>query len=318
MKYPKRSQYKYAKKAYKIRNWREYEEGLRQRGDLTIWLSVGALACWKAQSNGKPGGQQIYSLLAIETAVTIRMVYHLALRQTEGFLSSVFQLLGLNLPVPDHTTISRRAKTLGKVTFSSPKENGPIHLLIDSTGLKIHVGHLRKPPKQRAWRKLHLAVDRKSGEILAAELTSSRTCDAARVPNLLKQIDNNLASVSSDGAYDTEAVYQAISAHSPNRNTKVLIPPPKNARLDVKSAAYLTDRNRHIRSIERVGRREWHKKSGYSKRSMVENTIFRYKTIIGTEMRARTLAGQRVEVLLACKVLNTMTNLGMPQSFLIG
>ena len=318
MMYPKRSQYKYSKKPYTVRNWPEYEAGLRRRGDLTIWLSEGALARWKAKSSGKPGGQQVYDKLAIETAVTLSLVYHLALRQTEGFLCSIFQLLGLNLPVPDHTTISRRAKKLGKVAFAAAKRSGPIHLLIDSTGLKIHVGHLRKPPKQRAWRKLHLAVDLKSGEILAADLTSSPTSDATQVPNLLKQVGDNLASVSGDGAYDTDAVYQAIAAHNPNRNTKVLIPPPKDARLNAEAAAYLKDRNRHIQSIARVGRKEWCKNSGYSKRSMVENSIFRYKMIIGRQMRARTLASQRVEVWLACKILNTMTNLGMPQSCLIG
>jgi len=316
--YPKRSQYKYAKKPYKIRNWREYEKALRRRGDLTIWLSEEALASWKAKASGKPGGQKVYDELAIETAATVRLVYHLPLRQTEGFLSSVFQLLGLSLPVPDHTTISRRAKKLGKLKFSVPRGNGPIHLLIDSTGLKIHVGRLRKPPKQRAWRKLHLAVDRKSGEILAADLTSSRASDASRVPNLLKQIDQNLVSVSGDGAYDAEAVYQAIAAHSPDRNTKTIIPPPKDAQLKSVPPPYLYDRNRHIRLINRVGRREWYKKSGYSKRSTVENTIFRYKLIIGQEMRSRTLAGQRVEVRLGCKILNIMTNLGMPNSCLIG
>jgi hypothetical protein len=314
VKYPKRSQYKYAKKPYKVRNWQEYEEGLRRRGDLTIWLSEEALRRWKAQTSGKPGGQQIYDNLAIETAVTVRMVYHLALRQTEGFLSSVFQLLGLNLPVPDHTTISRRGKLLGKVVFAPPKDNGPIHLLIDSTGLKIHVGHLRKPPKQRAWRKLHLAVDRQTGELLAADLTSSRARDAARVPPLLKQVDSELASTSGDGAYDTEDVYRAIASHNANRHTKVIIPPPRDARLSLEPAVYLQDRNRHIRSIGRVGKRVWIKKSGYSKRSMVENTVFRYKTIIGREMRSRTLAGQRVEARLGCRILNIMTSLGMPES----
>ena len=318
MNYPKRSQYKYAKKPYKIRNWQEYEEGLRRRGDLTIWLSEEALAGWKAEASGKPGGQRVYNELAIETAATIRLVYHLALRQTEGFLSSVFQLLELDLPVPDHTTISRRAKKLGKLKFSLPRGNGPIHLLIDSTGLKIHVGKLRKPPQQRAWRKLHLAVDRRSGEILATDLTSSRACDASRVPSLLKQIDENLASVSADGAYDSEAVYQDIAAHSPERNTKTIIPPPKDAQLKSFPPPHLYDRNRHIRSIDRVGRREWSKKSGYSKRSLVENTIFRYKLILGREMRSRTLAGKRVEVRLGCKILNTMANLGMPDSCLVG
>lgn len=160
MKDPKRSQYKYAKKPYRVSNWSAYEESLRSRGDLTIWLSEEALASWKAKTAGRPGGQRVYDKIAIETAITLRIVYHLALRQTEGFLDSVFRLLGVNLPVPDHTTMSRRGKLLGKIAFAPSKGSGPIQLLIDSTGLKIHVGALRKPPKRRAWRKLHLAVDR--------------------------------------------------------------------------------------------------------------------------------------------------------------
>jgi len=156
-----------------------------------------------------------------------------------------------------------------------------------------------------------------SGEILATDLTSSKASDASKVPTLLKQIDHSLNSVSGDGAYDSEAVYQAIAAHSPERNTKTIIPPPKDAQLKSEPLSHLYDRNRHIRSINRVGRREWFKKSGYSKRSLVENTICRYKLIIGREMRSRTLAGQRVEVRLGCKILNIMANLGMPNSCLV-
>jgi hypothetical protein len=225
--YPKRNQYKYAKKPYRVCNWPAYERGLRSRGDLTIWLSEDALASWKAKASGKAGGQQVYDKLAIETAMTIRMVYHLALRQAEGFLGSVSRLLGLSLPVPDHATISRRARRLGKLVFTRTSWQGPVHLLIDSTGLRIHVGNLRKPPKRRSWRKLHLAVDRKMGEILGAELTSSSAGDATRVPSLLEQVESTLASVSCDGAYDTEAVYQAIAGHDPDRRTEVLIPPPQ-------------------------------------------------------------------------------------------
>ena len=203
MTYPKRSQYKYAKKPYRVSNWPAYEKGLRSRGDLTIWLSEEALSSWKAKAGGKAGGQRVYDKLATKTAETIRMVYHLALRQTEGFLSSVFRLLELSLPIPDHTTISRRAKRLGKLVFTRTNWKGSVHLLIDSTGLRIHVGNLRKPPKRRSWRKLHLAVDRKTGELLGAELTSSRAGDATRVPSMLKQVESTLASVSCDGESTT-------------------------------------------------------------------------------------------------------------------
>ncbi len=315
MKYPKRSQYKYAKSRYRVRNWAEYEAGLQQRGDLTVWLSDDALDSWRAAPSGKPGGQRTYAEIAIEAALTIRMVFHLPLRQTEGFLRCLADLLEVDLPIPDHTTLSRRLQKLGEIRFRKLTTARPIHLLIDSTGLRIHVGHLQTPPKNRAWRKLHLAVEVGTGEIVASDLTRRRTHDCARVPVLLEQIDNRVASVSADGAYDTEGVYEAAHAQGEGRAVRVLIPPGRDAQLSPKPSAALKERNRNIRSIRRLGRREWHKRSGYSKRSMVENAIYRYKTIIGRGMRSRTWPGQRVEMRIACKILNTMTSLGMPDSY---
>ena len=315
MKYPKRSQYKYAKSRYRLRNWSEYEANLRKRGGLTVWLSDEALEAWRETPSGKPGGQRTYADIAIEAALTIRMVFHLPLRQTEGFLRCLAEMLEVDLPIPDHTTLSRRLKRLSEVQLRRRPTNRPIHLLIDSTGLRIHVGHLQKPPRNRAWRKLHLAVDADSGEIVASDLTSRRTHDSTQVPTLLEQIDQPLASVSADGAYDSKAVYEAAHGRGGGRAVRVLIPPGRNAQLSAKPSAALQERNRNIRSIRELGRREWHISSGYSKRSMVENTVFRYKMMIGRSMRSRTFDGQRVEVRLACKILNAMTHLGMPDSY---
>ncbi len=175
MKYPKRNQYKHAKSQYLVRNWPEYEAGLRRRGDVTVWLSDAALNAWRAPASGKPGGQRTYADIAIEAALTIRMVFHLPLRQTEGFLRSLAQLLEVELPIPDHTTLSRRLKKLDNIQFRRIPADQPIHVLIDSTGLRIHVGHVQKPPRNRAWRKLHLAVDAASGEIVASDLTTRWT-----------------------------------------------------------------------------------------------------------------------------------------------
>jgi hypothetical protein len=188
MKYPKRSQSKYAKSRYRVGNWSEYEAGLQKRGNLTVWLSDDALDSWRAETNGKPGGQRIYADLAIEAALTIRMVFHLPLRQTEGFLRSLVELLNVDLPVPDHTTLSRRLKKLGDIRCGRLTIGRPIHLLIDSTGLRIHVGHMQKPPRNRAWRKLHLAVDPDTGKIVAADLTTRRTHDCTQVPALLERV----------------------------------------------------------------------------------------------------------------------------------
>ena len=297
----------------------EYNEGLRRRGDLTVWFDEEAIANWKADKTGKPGGQRVYSDMAIETGLVVRMVYKLAYRQTEGFLHSIASLLGLGIEIPDHSTLSRRSRLLRKkLRIPKAASNQPIHLMIDSTGLRIHVGAIRKPPKQRAWRKLHIAVDRKTGNIVASELTASGARDATRVPALLTQIQAPLASVAADSAYDKEAVYEAIEAHSPGRRTRVVIPPQRNATLSQNSNTAMQERDRHIRAIERHGRREWYKLSGYTKRSMVENAVYRYKAIIGPEMRTRTLARQRVEHRIGCEILNKMTGLGMPDTYCAG
>ncbi len=153
--------------------------------------------------------------MAIETSLIVRMVYKLAYRQTEGFLHSMASLLGLGIEIPDYSTLCRRSRLLRKkLQIPKAASNQRIHLMIDSTGLRIHVGTARKPPKRRAWRKLHIAVDRKTGDIVASELTASRVRDATRVPALLTQIQAPLASSSADSAYDKEAVYEA------NRSTQ--------------------------------------------------------------------------------------------------
>ena len=255
MKYPKRSQYKYAKSQYRIRNWPVYEAGLRRRGDLTVWLSDAALDAWQAPASGKPGGQLTYSDLAIEAALTIRMIFHLPLRQTEGFLRSLGDLLELELPIPDHTTLSRRLKKLGDLNFRRLATDRPIHLLIDSTGLRIHVGHLRKPPKRRVWRKLHLAVNADTGEVLASDLTNRRTADCVRVPTLLDQIDDQVASVTADGAYDAGAVYEAARKKGDGHRVRVLIPPIQGAQPSSSRSPGQWERNRNIRSVRKLGRK---------------------------------------------------------------
>lgn len=242
------------------------------------------------------------------------MVFHLPLRQTEGFLKSLAGLLGLGLPIPDHTTLSRRLKKLGDIGSRRLASGQPIHLLIDSTGLRIHVGHLRKPPKRRVWRKLHLAVDADTGEVLASDLTNRRTADCARVHELLDQIEGQVVSGMADGAYDAGSAYEAAKNKGDGRRVRVLIPPIQGAQPSSSRSPGQSERNRNIRSVRKLGRREWCASSGYSRRSLAENAVFRYKAILGQAMRSRSLGGQRVEVNLACKILNTMTSLGMPDS----
>src|ERR671917_1476017 len=170
---------------YRIRNWPQYEAGLKRRGHLTLWLDEATIAEWQAPRRTTPGGQARYSDLAIELVLTLRLVFHLALRQAEGFTSSVLRLLGLDLPVPDHTTLSRRGRT-----FANHRPHvvphGPLHLLIDSTGLKLFGRGEWDGEKhgraRRSWRKLHIAVDAGTGEIVASALTDSGGDDAGERP----------------------------------------------------------------------------------------------------------------------------------------
>ena len=181
------------KTKYRIRNWREYERGLRSRGDVTIWLSEDAIAAWIPPKNGLRGGQRRYSNLAIRTALTLRVVFGLPLRQTEGFLNSLFSLMSRDLKAPDHTTLSRRNQIVA-VPPLTRAHDGPIDLIVDSTGLKIlgrgeWNAHKHKTSKKRRdWRKLHIGVDTE-GFIVAAELTASSRDDASTLPDLLAPLE---------------------------------------------------------------------------------------------------------------------------------
>src|ERR1700691_3311786 len=216
---------------FRVTNWRDYEAALRSRGSLTIWFTAKAIADWRAQPRATPGGQRHYSDLAIETALTLRAVFGLALRQTEGLVGSIMQLLGIDLPVPDHTTFSRRAGGL-KVLQKPRASSDPLHLIIDSTVLKLRgagewLFEKHGTAKRRAWRKLHIGIDAASGEIVAFDLTDKDVDDASDVPTLLDQLTQAPASFMADGAYDRTATYDAILARNPF--ARFIVPPCKGA-----------------------------------------------------------------------------------------
>ena len=210
-----------------------------------------------------------------------------------------------------------RIRAFRSVLVFGHDEKTPLHILIDSSGLAVHAGQLRRAPNSRDYRKLHLCVDEQSGEVIAGELTSKRARDSSRVASLVGQIDSPISSARADTAYDASGVYEAIENHSAHRSPRVLIPPRKGAQL-ASGPASSRQRNRNIAAQARLGKRKWHTESGYSKRSKVETPFHRYKAIVGSAMRARGLAAQRVEARIGCKILNTMTALGMPDSEMIG
>ena len=227
--------YHIGKMKFKVTNWAEYEAGLRRRGSLTLWITPQALAGWAAPHRKTRGGQPLYSDPSIETTLMLGMVFGLRLRQSGGLLSSVLAMMGLDLPVPDHTTLSRRARTWKPPARSSDRQHvadGPIHILVDSTGLKIYdagqwLEEKRGVKSRRGWRKLHLAVDADSGEIIAHSLTNQEAGDASQLEPLFDQIDDEINQFTADGAYDGYPTYDAVLRHS--ANARVVIPPRSKA-----------------------------------------------------------------------------------------
>ncbi len=304
------------KTKYRVGNWAEYDGALVRRGDVTLWLTPDAIATWAAAGVGRRSGQLQYSDLAIETALTLSLIFHLPLRQTEGFLTSIFGMLGVDLTAPDHTTLSRRGQHLA-LALRRARPGTSLHLIVDSPGLSIvgegewaaakHGGRGR-----RGWRKLHLGVDG-SRVIVACALTEPTADDAITGISLVDEVDGHLTRVTADPAYDTLAFYGAAGA----RGARVVVPPTKTASLS-RRGARSGARDRTIRRVKALGRRRWKKASGYHQQARVENTFFRYKSIVGDCLRARSSSGQRREAVLACNVLNRMTELGRPVSYRIG
>ena len=223
-KFHESRRHKFPKARYPVTNWPEYDAALVRRGSLTLWFTEEAVAAWRAPPTGKRGGQQIYSPIAIETSIALRLVFHQPLRQTEGLLRSIASGLELDIAIPDHTTLSRRASGLTIL----PKMVGhaePLHLLIDSTGLKIYgegewLDQKRGIRSPRRWRKLHLGVDADTHEIVAVELTPDDVGDLSVLPGLLDQVNAEIASLTADGAYDGAVVYDAVaSRHADDEKT---------------------------------------------------------------------------------------------------
>src|SRR6476619_1716192 len=294
----------------RVTNWGEYNEGLRQRGSLTVWFTDDAIAAWKAAPRTTPGGQPYYSDLAITTALTLRAVFRLALRQTEGLIGSILQLLGLDLPVPDHSTLSRRAETL-KVPRPQAG-SAPMHLLVDSTGLKLcgpgeWLTEKHGTKRRRAWRVLHLATDADTGRIVASVLTDKDADDGSQVGPLLDRIEGAVASVTGDGAYDRDDVYAAVAARHPA--AAVVVPPRANAVPSDAAESAPTQRDWHLRCIAERGRLGWQRASGYNWRALVESDISRWKRVIGEGLRSQTDGRQATEVAIATNVLNQMLDL---------
>lgn len=202
------------KTQYRVRNWAAYNAALVNRGNLTLWVDEEALHAWQYSGPTQRGAQYVYAEAAIQCVLTLRAVYHLALRAAQGLADSVFTLLQVSLPVPTYSTLSRRGAR-SEVRLSSLPASGPVHLVLDSSGFKVYGEgewkvHQHGWSKRRTWRKLHLGVDEATGEIVAAVASEAGVTDDDVVTDLVEQVARPIAQVSADGAYDKRKVYEAL------------------------------------------------------------------------------------------------------------
>lgn len=301
-------------KHYRVRNWKEYNTALVNRGSITFWVSEDSLGSWyqqtKAAGKGRPNK---YSDIAVETMLVLRQVYRLGLRQCQGFVKSLFEQMGILLDVPHYSRLSIRAK--GITLPALPRLSQAIHMVIDSSGLKVFGEGEWKVrqhgyDKRRTWRKLHIGIDESSRLIVSEMLTDNGCGDDKQLPVLLSEYGGKIKQVSADGAYDSHACFDEIASY----DAIATIPTQPNPKHKPKLLSELKRvRDKVAWAIQTKGREVWKRESGYHRRSLSENGFYRYKQVFGDKLRARCFENQAVEALLSCHLLNKMTLAGMPQ-----
>ena len=307
---------KIPKAKYRVTNWSDYDRGLVRRGDIRFWIDASIIADWIAPWRKCPGGQRRYSNTAIVATLTLGSVYRLPLRQAEGFVRSLFALMDVEIPVPDHTTLARRRRTVA-VDMHISAHPKPVDIVLDSTGLKFYGpgewDRAKHGERRRAWRKLHVSVDPASSEIVAHELTDSDTSDAAMAGPLAAGSGGNIRRVIADGAYDGQPVTDAIRAARPVKSPpKIVVPPPAKSIPPPGQAHGGSERERHCAEIAVHGRMTWQKDNNYGLRSLAETGIGRLKGHTGGILRARTFGAQQKGVAIDISVLNRQIRAAKP------
>jgi DDE family transposase len=300
------------KEKYRVCNWKEYNECLKTRGALTIWLAEDLVSGWIYEGQRKRGGKMIYSELAIQTCLVIRKVYHLPLRQTQGMMKSIARLMSISWQIPDFSTLSRRAAGL-KIPLAQVQAG--FHLVLDSTGLKVYGEgewkvRMHGWNKHRTWRKLHLGINRETQEIVMELLTPHTIDDAQAALTLMNANKTTIGSFTGDGGYDKSKLRKLLHKDK----ITAIIPPQHNALISDGSKEEIKSRDDDIGRIQEIGRTQWKQEILYHKRSRVEVAMFRYKTIIGNKLKSRKDENQQTEARLGCSILNKMASLGMPIS----
>ncbi|MDW3225544.1 MAG: IS5 family transposase [Paracoccaceae bacterium] len=300
----------WASAKYKTKNWSSYNDSLKRRGSLSIWFDPEMI--WTPPPSGKRGRQQQFSDAAIQTCLTLKVLFGIPLRQTTGFVQSLLRLAGLDWVAPDFSTLSRRQKKLN-VSLPYRGSKGPLNLLIDSTWIKVEgegEWNARKHggSKLCIWRKIHIGIDDETLELRAAEVTGSNVGDAPMLPELLNRIPSkqDIASVTADGAYDTRKCHEAIAA----RDARAVIPPRKNAKPWKPTSDGAIARNDAVNAQRYLGRTLWQRWSGYHRRSRVETKMHCMK-LLGQSLMARDFDRQVAEIQVRIAVVNRYTAIGI-------
>ena len=317
------------KKSYSVRNWNHYNKALVQRGNINFWISKDCLENWQSVGRtNKLGRPEEYSNIAIKTGLIVKYLFRLTFRAVEGFLSGLFEMLGIGLKAPNYTTLCKRQKDIDIKLPKTKNTKGGLNILIDSTGLKIYGEGEWKVrryswDKRRLWRKLHIAINDKSQTVEAFELTDLGAQDCEGMTMLINEIKKPINNCIGDGAYDKYSCYE----HADRLGFKLIAPPASNAvpsyelrqnyRLKKINKGAIEQRDNTIKKVLEYGKKDWKIQSGYHRRSLAETAMFRFKTLFGGKLYSRKFVNQQIEASIKCQILNNMTELGMPDSVAI-
>jgi transposase len=316
MRSPKKKPFSESRKhsKYKVTNWSEYNNILRNRGRIDFMIAENLANSWYEDSsnNRKPGRQRIYSDIAILQCLQIRYLFGLKLRQAQGFIDWIFKIAGFDLKCPDYTTLSIRAKRLDITILNKNYDKEFSHIIMDSTGIQTYTGNEwleNKHGKQyirRIWKKLHIAVD-EDGQIIANSMTDHNEDDRSQIEYLLTNIKTK--ELLGDPGYDGEVIYQWLR----NQNVKPTIRPP-NINFEIKKKDFETERDQNVSYQQTKGYQAWRVKNNYGRREKVENTFFRFKNAFGSKFLSRDDKNMKNELNIKCQLLNKMFEIGKPIS----
>jgi hypothetical protein len=298
------------------RNWSKYTEALVNRGKLTLFITKDFADTWYIEYDKDTprarGGQAKYSEAAITSLLSLRFIFKLPLRAMEGLAQSLVEIAGVDIDVPDYSTLSIKLRDMKIKLPPVCKDSGGGYVAsLDSTGVKIHgqgewnrKKHSQKDRRQ--WVKMHLIIDNDTMQILGVEATADDVHDSEVFDQLIDTLPNKINKVLGDGAYDT------LGAHKKSLDNEIeLVALPRgNAVADLKSTKpHILRRNEHVLQYKEKGIYAWANKYGYWNRNRVESTMSRFKTTFSGSLSSRKVESQKNEIMHKCKILNMFANL---------